>query len=205
MQNGTHCQSSTSAVTCAPGAQGCITQTTSSCNSGDFCQGPYPSSQCKPPTPLGFYSYLGSTQPHTANFLAGFKITTTNAVTLYKFGLIAKNISGAPNVRFALYRDNGSGVPGTLVASSTGLALVNDRNETTPTQSGIALSAATNYFILAVFDVSTDIGDDGTAASTTHFRAMNYGLVFPSTLNDGTNPTMALTGVGNNNYYILVY
>jgi hypothetical protein len=129
---------------------------------------------------------------HGANLLAGIPITTSTAVTLYRFGIYAKNTNGTQRVRMALYETSG-GLPNTLVASSGHLTVVNGNNLVAPTASGIVLKAATTYYLMSVFETATDVPHDATSSTTWHYIPLSYGLVFPPTLNNGMSGT-ATTG-----------
>jgi hypothetical protein len=181
-----------------------VTGSTTSCTGGNFCQQAYPASQCLPPTALGFPTDLGSSQSHGAGALSGFAITTTSAVTLWRFGLVPKNAAGQ-HVRFALYEALG-GVPRTLVAQSAELTL-SGAQTVAPTASGIVLKANTTYFIMAIFDAATDVGHDTTGGTTLHYILRAYGAAFPGMLNDGGSgtATTAAPAQSNMNYFILVY
>jgi hypothetical protein len=188
MQNGTYCGNNTTAVTCTTTGEGCVNGSTTSCNSGEFCQQAYPSSACAPPVTIGYATDIGATVNHGANLLAGIPITTGTAVTLYRFGIYAKNTNGTQRVRMALYETNG-GLPNTLVASSGHLTVVDGNNLVAPTASGIVLKAATTYYLMSVFETATDVPHDATSSTTWHYIPLSYGLVFPPTLNNGTSGT----------------
>jgi hypothetical protein len=135
--------------------------------------------------------------------LGYFVHTPNNAVTLYKFGII---VGASPaKVRFGLYRDNGSALPGTLVASTGAVTLVAGRNEVAATP--VTLAANTNYYILAVFESATNVGHDTGASTTWHYKSMIFANPFPTMLNDGNaaNMTSMQMAASSINYYILVY
>jgi hypothetical protein len=208
MQNGTYCASSTTAVTCTTTGEGCVNGSTVTCNAGQFCQQPYPMSQCAPPTAVGFYNDLQLTQSHGAGALSGFAITTTSAVTLYRFGAIMRNVSGTRHMRFALYDTNGA-VPHKRIAQSVELTLATGRNEVAPSASGITLAASTTYYLMMVLDTTTDAADDGSTSTTWHFANHAYLNPLPDYLNPiGTEtgpPTSPQPGLSNMSAYILVY
>ncbi len=142
--------------------------------------------------------------PHSANFLLGFPVHTPNrATTLYKFGIIVGATPG--HVRIALYQDNGAGIPGALIVNTGQVTLTAGRNEiisaTTP------LLANTDYFIMALFDAATNVGNDGSATHSVYYKSQPYANPFSTTLNDGNsaNATTTQPNVGLVNYYILVY
>ena len=206
MQNGTYCASSTTAVTCTTTGEGCVNGTTTTCNAGQFCQQPYPSSACAPPVTLGYATDIGASVSHGAGLLAGIPITTTGAVTLYRFGVFAKNTNGTQRVRMALYETN-AGLPYNLVASTGHITLANGNNLGTPTASGIVLKAATTYYLMSVFETAADVPHDATSSTTWHYVTLNYGLVFPPTLNNGMAPTTTTAQMSQSHiaYSILVY
>jgi hypothetical protein len=127
-------------------------------------------------------------------------------VTLYQFGIYAKNTTGSQRVRLALY-ETSAGLPYNLVASSSHLTLANGNNVVAPTASGIFLKAATTYYIMSVFEAAVDVPHDATSATTWHYIPMSYGVVFPTTLNSGTGGTMTTGQVSQSHiaYSILVY
>jgi hypothetical protein len=176
------------------------------CNAGQFCQQTYPNSVCAAPVAIGFSTDIGPTQSHGAGLLAGFALTTTNAATLHRFGLLAKNTTGSQRVRMALYEAS-AGLPRTLVASTGHLTLANGNNVVAPTASGIALKAGTTYFIMSVFETATDVPHDASNMTTWHYITMGYATTFPGTLNDGSAGTVTSTQSSQSNmaYYILVY
>jgi len=195
MQNGTYCGNSTTAVTCTTTGEGCVNGSTTTCNAGQFCQQPYPMSACAAPVTLGYPTDIGATVSHGAGLLAGIPITTTNAVTLYRFGIFAKNTTGSQRVRMALYETN-AGAPYNLVASSGHLTLANGNNLVAPAVSGIVLKAATTYYVMSVFETAVDVPHDATMSTTWHYIPLSYGLVFPPTLNNamaGTTTTAQMS------------
>jgi hypothetical protein len=206
MQNGTYCGNSTTAVTCTTTiGEGCVNGSTETCNAGQFCQQAYPSSLCAPPATLGYATDIGTVVSHSAGLLAGIPITTTNAVTLYRFGIFAKNTNGTQRVRMALY-ETSAGAPHTLIASTGHLTLTNGNNLAAPVAT-VVLKAATTYYLMAVFEAAVDVPHDATGATTWHYIPLSYGLVFPPTLNDGMGGTTTTPQVSQSHiaYSILVY
>ena len=165
-----------------------------------MCGGSYPGAGCHAPQPLGWYTDLGSTDSHDPNYLTGVRITVATASTLSKFGLIAGSDALGAHVQFGLYRDGGGTAgPTTLVASTNGAALVMGRNEVTPTTAAVALAPG-DYWIMAVFDRSTDVGHDTGTSATWRYAMLAYGSALPTTVS-----TMSVTGVAEINFYVLVY
>jgi hypothetical protein len=153
---------------------------------------------CKTPTSYGFFTDLGTTEPHSPNILLGFKINVPVS-TLTKFGMVVPATAAGAHAQFGLYRDGGSG-PTTLVAQTNGVALTSGRNETSPTASSVALTAG-DYWIMAGFDRETGVRHDMTTAATWRYVSFSYGTSLPATL--GTTTPQSL--VGNINFYILAY
>jgi hypothetical protein len=161
---------------------------------------------CAAPVPLGFYNDLGGTQSHSVNYLLGYAVTTSSAVTLYRFGLIARNITGTKQARMALYEAI-AGVPRTLVAQTDLFTLSNGRNGDIAPLAGVALKASTTYFIMAKFDTATDIGHDSTSGTTWHIVLNPFLNPFFPELNDGSSGTTTSpqAQASNINFYILTY
>ncbi len=188
---GSYCASSSTRVTCYTDANSCYGSTTVSCQGGSFCASPFPNGMCQAPSALGWHTDLGGMGNHSPNVLLGVSFTVTATVTLRHFGLISR---AASNVDMVLY----SGVtPTTLVASVSAQNVAVGRNEYAVTAQPTL--AAGTYWIMAVFNATTAIAHDGTAATPSRYVAHTYSNPLPGTL----SATTMYSG-SNMNYYVLV-
>lgn len=169
------------------------------CDTGTMCGGTYPAAQCRLPTPIGWYDDLGATDFHSPNFLLGVPVMVATQSTLYRFGLIVRDDAVGKHVQLALYRDNGGGNTA-LVAQTNGTALLGGRNEISPTVSSVTLAPGA-YWIMAVFDQTTNVAHDVSTSATWRFASLAYGSALPSTI----GATTSQVGVANVNFYVLVF
>ena len=127
------------------------------------------------PCTIGNAEEFSDASSHGANYLLGFKIDVTNAVTVDKLAVIAKQ--AGPNAKMALYTDV-SGKPGELVVGSSSLTLVVGVNEFDVADTPIA---AGSYWIMAVYDRQASVGIDYTQSSTIAYKVHTFTNPLPNT------------------------
>jgi hypothetical protein len=109
-----------------------------------------------------------------ADFLLGSPVTVASAATLTQFGVISADAGS--HIRMALYADD-SGAPGAFVAGTdpTLLAVGSQEIAVTPTP-----IAAGSYWIVAVFDVETNVyWDDSDASAVVSYRGLDHDAPYP--------------------------
>jgi hypothetical protein len=103
----------------------------------------------------------------------------------------------------AVYANAAGNVPGAKLAETPELTLVAGRNEIAPATG--AQLAAGPIWIMAVFNMSTDVSHDATTGTTWHYLPLNYLNPLPAMLNGASNTTTPDTSLSNMNYYLRVY
>ena len=106
------------------------------------------------------------------NELRGSLIAVSGDVTVHKLALITPESSG--NVKLALYTDSG-GVPDALVVESESAPLSSGAVEITV---DATLVIAGNYWLVAVYDQTSDTYSDAGTAVSIIAQAMTFGDVF---------------------------
>jgi hypothetical protein len=122
-------------------------------------------------TNIGNDSAFGSTGSYSANELRGASITVSDSGTLHRLALVSPATSG--NVKLALYTDNGG--PDQLVVSSDSTALSSGDVEI---DVGATPITAGTYWIMAVYDQTTDVYVDTSSSKSAASQSMTFSQSF---------------------------
>ncbi len=197
------CTGDTVVYQCSSDSHGCVVGQSMTCGSGQYCW--TSTGSCKPPTPIGYPTDLGSTQALSANYLTGIQITLP-AATLRSFGMIADSTtSPATMVSMGLYADSG-GAPAGLVATANlqtiVLASPNPNVYAASAAGGGSLKlTAGKYWIMALYPAATTVRSSPTSGP------LGVEATIASAWGNVPSSAAGATPVPNRpipNYYVLV-
>jgi len=122
-------------------------------------------------TNVGNDAAFGSTDTFDSDELRGASVSVSNTGTLHRLALVTPATSG--NVKLALYTDNGG--PDQLVVGSDSAAL---SSGTVEIDVGATPITAGTYWILAVYDQSTDVYVDTSSSKSVAYQSMTFSSSF---------------------------
>jgi hypothetical protein len=198
-QNGSYCSSTTLRVTCADD-NGCQAVTSSTCTNvaNEKCVGTHPNAKCE--LAFGFPVDGGSSGSISAGFLFAVPFNLPQALTITRLGLVAK--AASMGVRMAIYQSTMTGTIGAWKASALlGGNVALGRNEfpiDDPATPPVALAAG-DYWIVAVFQASTQVAQVGAVGAVRYNTSWNpWNTPFPT-----SSLTTTLDSTGRPNFYIV--
>ncbi len=148
------------------------------------------------PATYGYDVLLNTSSGHSSGYLLGYRITVTAPGPLSSFGLIMATAVPS-NASIGLYTDV-AGAPDTLVAQTGSFNINTGGRVEAPPTAPVRLSPG-NYWIMAVFDGTPQIGHSSSIAATTVFRSLAFTGSLPTTF----GPASSYSGTAAN-YYIRV-
>jgi hypothetical protein len=122
-------------------------------------------------------------QDFTAGFLLGQQVTIGSSITVTHLGVIG-NAGGAQGI-LALYNQDGTGKPSTLVTKTAAANIVAGSN-TIPVATSANVAAGT-YWIMAEYSATSSICVDTSTSNQIYYVSESFGTVpttFPSPLSE---------------------